>query len=68
MPEMLDMSDTVLLIDDVFTTGSTLRACAAVLKQAGAKQVFALTIGLAGQNVDENEAESPERIAALGQI
>lgn len=34
----------ILLIDDVYTTGSTLRECAKVLKKAGAKSVDALTI------------------------
>ena len=34
----------VLLIDDVFTTGSTLRECAKVLKKAGAVSVDALTV------------------------
>lgn len=34
----------VLLIDDVFTTGATVSACAAVLKDAGAKEVFVLTL------------------------
>ncbi len=34
----------VLLIDDVLTTGSTLAAAAAVLKEAGAKEVCALTV------------------------
>lgn len=33
----------IILIDDVFTTGSTLRECAKVLKKAGAKSVDALT-------------------------
>ncbi len=36
---------TVLLIDDVMTTGATLNECAVVLKRAGAKQVFCLTLG-----------------------
>ncbi|MHB8756020.1 MAG: ComF family protein [Candidatus Acidiferrales bacterium] len=34
----------VLLIDDVFTTGATLDACARALKQAGAKSVTGLTV------------------------
>lgn len=34
----------IVLIDDVFTTGSTLKECAKVLKKAGAKSVDTLTI------------------------
>lgn len=34
----------ILLIDDVLTTGSTLKECAAVLKHAGAKTVCGLTL------------------------
>ncbi len=35
--------DRVVIIDDVMTTGSTLNECARVLKEAGAKSVYALT-------------------------
>lgn len=37
----------VLLIDDVFTTGATLDACARALKKAGAKSVIGLTVARA---------------------
>ena len=38
---------SVVLIDDLFTTGATLAACATTLLQAGAEQVFALTVARA---------------------
>jgi predicted amidophosphoribosyltransferase len=38
---------TVILVDDVWTTGATLDECARVLKEAGAKEVRALTVARA---------------------
>jgi len=35
---------TVLVVDDVYTTGATLNACARALKKAGAERVLALTL------------------------
>lgn len=35
---------TIVLVDDVWTTGSTMAECAKVLKKAGAKRVIALTL------------------------
>ena len=38
---------TILLIDDVYTTGATLRECARVLKNGGAAEVYGLTLARA---------------------
>ena len=46
----------VLLIDDVLTTGSTMRVCSKVLKRAGATKVYVLTATRVGtQQVDDLE-------------
>jgi len=39
--------EDVLLVDDVFTTGATVSACAEVLIAAGARNVFVLTLARA---------------------
>jgi ComF family protein len=46
----LDLGD-ILLVDDVFTTGSTADACAAVLKEAGARAVTLFTFA-SGADID----------------
>ena len=35
---------TVLLVDDIVTTGATISECARILRRAGAKQVYAVTL------------------------
>ena len=42
-PRLIE-GERVLLLDDVFTTGATVSACAAALTAEGAKDVFVLTI------------------------
>ncbi len=39
----LKLPDSVILIDDVVTTGATLNECARVLKSAGVKKVYGVT-------------------------
>lgn len=44
----LVVGQRVLVVDDLRTTGATLRACAVSLHEAGAEAVYGLTLGLAG--------------------
>ncbi|MHC4541752.1 MAG: ComF family protein, partial [Planctomycetota bacterium] len=39
----------ICLVDDIKTSGATLNECARVLKEAGASEVFALVLAVAGQ-------------------
>lgn len=41
----LNSKDSFILIDDVFTTGSTLNACAHALRQAGVERIKIATLG-----------------------
>ena len=49
----------ILLIDDVFTTGTTVNECAKVLRKAGAEAVFVLTLA---RTIESNVV--PDRILA----
>ncbi|MDQ8186915.1 phosphoribosyltransferase family protein [Pelagicoccus sp. SDUM812002] len=41
----IDPPKRYIIVDDVFTTGSTVNACAAALRRAGARSIDVLTIG-----------------------
>lgn len=38
---------TILLVDDIYTTGATVKACARILRKGGAKHVWVLTLARA---------------------
>jgi len=43
-PEKSIKAQTILLVDDVYTSGATVGECSAVLKRGGAKDVYVLTL------------------------
>ena len=53
----LIMGRSVILYDDVVTTGATLAACAKLLKEAGAKEIITLTFGKA--YLDKSKGKIP---------
>ena len=43
---------TVVIVDDIHTTGATLNACAELLKNKGASRVYGFTLAVAVKNAD----------------
>ncbi len=65
---------TVIVVDDVMTTGTTLSECARVLKQAGAEKVWAATVARAFQAapprsaVNHGDEEEIEAVALAASV
>jgi ComF family protein len=65
---------TLIVVDDVMTTGTTLSECAQVLKRAGAERVWAVTVARAfqgavsGETADQGEQEAIEAEALTASI
>lgn len=57
---------TILLLDDVATTGATLSSCAQALIAAGAQDVFALTVARAVRGLRAGGADRPRAGASDG--
>ena len=51
----LVINKNILIIDDVFTTGTTINECAKILKDQKAKKVFALTIAKTSKKRKDKE-------------
>ncbi|WP_176717312.1 ComF family protein [Vulcanibacillus modesticaldus] len=52
----------ILIIDDIYTTGSTISECARVLRVAGARNVYGLTLARAMDKIDNHNGREYDGI------
>ncbi|MDI6895681.1 MAG: phosphoribosyltransferase family protein, partial [Bacillota bacterium] len=43
----------IILVDDIYTTGSTMEECARILKEAGAKEIIGIVVARASPGQDK---------------
>lgn len=55
----LAQGKSILIVDDVTTTGSTISACAQALREAGASAVYGLTLTRAALQADADDQPNP---------
>jgi orotate phosphoribosyltransferase len=61
---------TVMVIDDVYTTGTTLNECSRVLRRAGAKRVVVATVARvyrSSASIASGEFDQEEQAAVLAE-
>lgn len=63
-PEQI-LGKDILLVDDVFTTGTTVSECARVLRRAGASKVFVATVARTLKNTTTLAEHDPEAEASF---
>ena len=50
--------ESIMLIDDIYTTGASLNECARVLKAGGAEDVFAMTLAIAQSKSSDSTSQT----------
>lgn len=51
----IDVTDkTILLVDDIKTTGATLNECAKILKIRGAEKIYCVTVAMTGKEKSDS--------------